>query len=223
MSVAAPVKDMQRKRILIATIGSLGDLHPCLALGLELQRRGHGVTLAATEFYRAKVEGAGLGFVPLRPNWDPADTEPIRRCEKMTRGTEVLFRELILPHLRGTYEDLLAAASSTDLLIAGEIVFAAPLVAEKLGLRWASVILSPCSFLSSHDPSLLPNVAGMIHLRKAGWRVYKAAMDLCRVAMRYWWKPVRELRREIAGADAAAGIRFLRQGAGECGVAAGGR
>src|ERR1700756_1084931 len=122
------------KRILIATLGSLGDLHPCLALGTELKRRGHQVTVASTPFYRPKVEALGLGFRGLRPDWDPTDTEIIRRCEDLKRGPEVLFRELVLPHLKITDEDLLAAAADADLMIAGEIVYGAPLVAEKLGL-----------------------------------------------------------------------------------------
>jgi rhamnosyltransferase subunit B len=185
------------KRILIATIGSLGDLHPCLGLGLELQRRGHRVTIAATDFYRARIEALGLGFCAMRPNWDPTDGEMIAKCEDMKRGLEVLFRDLILPELRGTYENLLAAARDADLMIAGEMVFAAPLVAEKLGLRWASAILSPCSFLSAHDPSLLPNVPWLIHVRKAGWRAYRMVGNLCGLALRHWWKPVRELRREM--------------------------
>ncbi len=50
-------------RILIATIGSLGDLHPCLALGLEVGRRGHRVTIACAEFYRGRVEDLGLGLL----------------------------------------------------------------------------------------------------------------------------------------------------------------
>ena len=53
-------------------------------------------------------------------------------------------------------------------MIAGELNFAAPLVAEKLGLRWASATLSPASFVSAHDPSVLVNVPWLIHLRKAG-------------------------------------------------------
>jgi rhamnosyltransferase subunit B len=190
-------KTVVSKRILIATIGSLGDLHPCLALALELKRRGHRVTITSTEFYRAMVQGLGLAFRPLRPDWDPTDGEMIRRCEDLKSGLEVLFRELILPELRGTYEDLLAACAEADLMIAGETVFAAPLVAEKLGLRWISSLLSPCSFLSAHDPSLLPNAPWLIHLRKAGWRVYRAVGNLCALALRHWWEPVRDLRREL--------------------------
>ncbi|MFZ0937680.1 MAG: glycosyltransferase [Bryobacteraceae bacterium] len=181
---------------MFATIGSLGDLHPCLALALELQRRGHRVTVASTGFYRSKVEELGIGFFALRPDWDPNARELIRQCEDLKSGPEVLFRRLVLPHLRDTYEDLLTAAAGADLMIVGELVYAAPLVAEKLGLRWASAILSPASFLSAHDPSVLVNAPGLIHLRRLGWRVYRAALNIGRMGIRHWFDPVRRLRRE---------------------------
>jgi len=184
------------KRILFATIGSLGDLHPCLALGLELARRGHRVTIASTGFYRSKVEALGLGFLPLRPDWNPSDRDLIAQCADLKRGPEVLFRRIVLPHLRATYDDLLAAARDADLMIAGELVYGAPLVSEKLGLPWASATLSPASFLSAHDPSVLVNVPWMIHLRKLGWPVYRAVMNVGRLGTRHWWDPVRRLRRE---------------------------
>jgi rhamnosyltransferase subunit B len=184
------------KRIVIATLGSLGDLHPCLALALELQRRGHLVTIAATPYYRAKVEAAELKFHPIRPDWDPTDRELIRQCEDLKRGPEVLLRKLILPELKDTYEDLLSAATGADLMIAGELVFAAPLVAEKLKLRWVSAILSPCSFFSSSDPSVLVNVPWLIYLRRFGSPAYRAGLSVCRIGTRHWWTPVRNLRSE---------------------------
>ena len=162
-------KTVTSKKIVIATIGSLGDLHPCIALALELGRRGHRVTIASTEYYRNKVEELGIEFHSIRPNWDPTDRELIRQCEDLKRGPEVLYRKLILPELRDTYDDLISIATGADLLIAGELVYAAPLVAEKLCLRWVSEILSPCSFFSSHDPSILVNLPSLVHLRKAGW------------------------------------------------------
>jgi UDP:flavonoid glycosyltransferase YjiC (YdhE family) len=165
-------------------------------LALELQRRGHRVTVASTGFYRSKVEELGIGFLPLRPDWDPNDRELIRQCEDLKSGPEVLFRKLVLPHLRDTYDDLLSAAAGADLMIAGELVFAAPLVAEKLGLRRGSAILSPASFLSAHDPTVLVNVPWLIHVRKAGWPVYRAALNIGRMGIRHWWDPVRRLRRE---------------------------
>jgi rhamnosyltransferase subunit B len=56
------------KHIVLTTIGSLGDLHPMIALVIELRRRGHNTTIATTEFYRQKIESIGIGFHPIRPN-----------------------------------------------------------------------------------------------------------------------------------------------------------
>jgi rhamnosyltransferase subunit B len=181
----------------MATIGSLGDLHPTLALALELKRRGHLVAVASSGYYRDKVEALGIGFHSLRPDWDPTDREIIARCEDLKSGPEVLLRQLVLPHLREIYEDLAEAAAGADLMIAGELVFAAPLVAEKLGLRWVSEILSPTSFFSAHDPSLLVNVPSVYRLRRAGWLVNRAILNFGRFASQHWWEPVRQLRREL--------------------------
>ena len=182
--------------IAFVTLGSLGDLHPCLVLGLELKRRGYRIRIITTEFYRGKVERLALDFRPMRPDWDPTAPELIGQCEDLKSGPEVLFRRLILPHLRDTYADLLAAVDGADLMVAGELVFAAPLVAEKLGLRWASLILSPCSFFSAYDPCLLVNVPWMMSVRKAGHLPYRALLNLARWGTRHWWNPVRELRKQ---------------------------
>lgn len=180
-------------RIVLATLGSLGDLHPCLALGLELARRGHRVTIVSTALYRARVEALGLRFKTMRPDWDPKDREMIRQCEDLRTGPEILFCRLILPHLRDSYADLLAACMDADVLISGEMVFAAPLAAEKLRLPWVSLTLSPCSFLSAQDPSVLP---GLNPPRWAGSGLNRVALQFVRLAMRSWWEPVRQLRRE---------------------------
>jgi rhamnosyltransferase subunit B len=198
-AVAELLPDAQSapKRILVATLGSLGDLHPCIALALELKRRGHQLTIASTEHYRQRVESLGLGFTPIRPNWDPTDSELITQCEDLKTGPEVLFRKLVLPHLQDSYDDLIAPAADADLIIASELVFAIPLIAEKLGKRWASVTLSPTSFFSAHDPSLLVNVPSLYRLRRAGWIVNRAFLNFGRVASRHWWNPVRDLRRQL--------------------------
>ena len=182
------------KRILFATIGSLGDLHPCLALALELRRRGHALTIAATPYYRDKVERSGIAFRPLRPDWDPTSGDLIAQCKNIRRGPEVLLRKLILPHLKDTYTDLQAAALDTDFMIAGELVYAAPLVAEKLNLRWASAILSPCTFFSVHDPPVMPTAPELVLVRKAGPRLHRVLLSLSSRMIDSWWRPIRSLR-----------------------------
>lgn len=197
MSDHNAVGPSESKRIVIATIGSLGDLHPCLALVRELNRRGHRVTLATTPYYRPKVESLGIHFQPIRPHWNPTDPAIVKRCQDLKKGPEVLYRELLLPALKGTYEDLLLAATGQDLMIAGELVYAAPLVAEKLKLRWVSAILSPFSFFSCCDPSVMVNAPSLIHLRKGGPALYRLGLNIGRLATRHWSNPVRRLRREL--------------------------
>lgn len=185
------------KRIVIATIGSLGDLHPSLVLGQELTRRGCCVTIATTPYYKEKVEGCGVRFRPMRPAWDPTDAKMIASCEDIKRGLEVLYRDMLLPALNDTYEDLLAATADADLLITGELVFASPLVAEKRGLPWVSLILSPWSFFSCIDPPLTPNLpAWWVYVQRTGPAINKLALALVKPLFRHWSNPVRELRRK---------------------------
>lgn len=132
----------------------------------------------------------------MRPDWNPTDPKLIRSCEDLQRGLEVLYRKMLLPELINTYKDLLAVADGADLLIAGELVYAAPLVAEKVGLPWVSLILSPFSFFSCIDPSVTVNLPALLHLRKAGPLVYRAGLNLGRLATRHWSNPVRRLRRD---------------------------
>ncbi|HEX8204040.1 MAG TPA: glycosyltransferase, partial [Isosphaeraceae bacterium] len=52
-------------RVVVTAAGSRGDVQPCVALGLGLQRAGHEVTLASWEPYRRMAEGRGLAFRPV--------------------------------------------------------------------------------------------------------------------------------------------------------------
>ena len=184
-----------QRRILFASIGSLGDLHPVLGMAVELKRRGHIVRIASTPFYRERVEALGIEFRPLRPDWDPTDSGLVAQCEDMRRGTEILLRRLVLPHLRDTYSDLLDATREVDVMIASELVYAAPLVAEKLDLKWASAMLSPCTFFSVHDPPVAPNVPELQYLRWTGPRAHRAMLRVASAAIDHWWQPIRELRK----------------------------
>jgi rhamnosyltransferase subunit B len=132
----------------------------------------------------------------MRPDWDPTDARMIRSCEDIKRGLEVLYRQLLLPELKHTYRDLLSATQDADLLITGELVYASPLVTEKTGLPWVSLILSPLSFFSCIDPSYTVNLPALIHLRRAGPAAYRAGLSLGKLATRHWSNPVRQLRRD---------------------------
>ena len=184
-------------KIVFAVFGSLGDMHPMIALGLELKRRGHQVRFAAMEFYREKIEMLGFEFRPLRPHLNPDDKELARKLMDAAKGSELLLRELILPNLRPMYDDLLAAVADADALVSTEVVFAAPSVAEKTGIRWITTTLAPGTFLSAYDPFVPPTALWLRHLRFLGRGFHGALFGIVRRVIDSWFAPYREFRREI--------------------------
>ncbi|MDY6783265.1 MAG: glycosyltransferase [Cyanobacteriota bacterium] len=145
---------MQAKRIVLTAFGSLGDLYPFLAIANSLQHRGHRPAIATSERYRQQVESQGLEFHPVRPDSLPdfeKDGEFLGMMVRQGRLLEYVVCYLLMPHLRASYADLMAASVGADLLVAHPLTFAGSLVAEKLGIPWVSSILSPYSFLSAYD------------------------------------------------------------------------
>lgn len=139
-----------RKWIVLTTMGSLGDLHPYIAIGLGLKKRGHDVVLATSRCYEQKIKALNLGFHPVRPdaNW-LAQNDVLRRMMDFRWGTVRVVRDVLLPVLRETYEDTLEAAHGADLLVSHPIAFATRLVAEKTGIPWASTMITPLGFFSA--------------------------------------------------------------------------
>lgn len=121
-------------RILLTTIGSLGDLHPKLALGLGLRERGHDVIFATHQEYQARIEALGFEFHRIHPdNTALADPQEMARMMDLKTGSKYVIQNWLNPCLRKMYEDLTDSAKDADLIIAGEGAVAARLVAEKLG------------------------------------------------------------------------------------------
>ena len=108
-------------RIVVTTIGSLGDLHPKIAIALELRQRGHDVVLATHKGYQAKIEALGFEFHEMRPDGTDDPAELARMTDRKT-GSEYVVRNWLLPSLRDTYTDLMSVAKDADFMVAGEIV-----------------------------------------------------------------------------------------------------
>ena len=184
-------------RIVITTFGSHGDVHPYLALGRALRARGHQAVLATSEFYRAMVEHAGLGFHATRPDIDPTDSALVSRIMDPWRGTEVIIGELVMPQLAAAYDDLQLAVQGADLLLSHPITFAAPVLAERQGLRWLSTVLAPMSFFSADDLPVFPPVPWLQPLAADHPAASHALVRLARAATRRAAAPVHTLRARV--------------------------
>ncbi len=193
-----PLEPMPR-RFVLATFGSLGDLHPTLAIALGLKARGHEAAIATSESYRAKVTALGLGFHAVRPDLpDPVEApEFMAKVMDMRRGPERVIRELMLPCLRDSYHDTLEAARDADVLVSHPLTFAVPLVAGLKGLPWASTVLAPTGFFSAYDPPVLAPAQGLARLRPLGPAVNGPLLRFLKGTIRSWGEPWHRLRAEI--------------------------
>ncbi len=184
-------------KIVLAPYGSLGDLHPFLALAIELRTRGHDIKITTLEPFREKIATLGFDFTPMRPEFSPEDKATAKIVMDAKKGTEKLLREYMFPHLFEMYEDLLAATADADLLISGEIVFAAASVAEKRDLKWISTTLAPLSLFSVYDANVYPNAQWLQHFNFLGTPFHKTVFWAMSRVVKNWLEPYREFRRKI--------------------------
>jgi rhamnosyltransferase subunit B len=197
---ADPLQALRGKRILLTTFGSLGDLHPYIALARGLQAHGALPVIGTSTYYREMVESRGVAFVPIRP--DIPDPEDMTRIAvdlmDARKGTATVVREMTMPWVHESYEDTLAAAENADLLISHLLTFATPLVSEIRRIPWVSVVLQPMLFFSASDPPALPLFQWVNRLPfdpgKWFWRGMR--YGAMRTASR-WYGELRDLQREL--------------------------
>ena len=110
------------------------------------------------------------------------------------RGPEHIVKHVMMPAVRETYEDLLAAAGDADLLVAADLVYVAPLVAAVSGLPWVAVTMAPFSFLSRHDPPVLSQAPWLARLADVSKPAYAALLRLGKWRIRHWGERLDALR-----------------------------
>lgn len=183
-------------RVTFASLGTLGDLHPLLAVARAVQNRGDDVTIASSKGFGDYVVSLGFRFCPIRPDLEPGFGQ-VSRLSDPGRGPGRLLREEVFPSVRQTYGDLLEASRTADLLVVGELVYVAPLVAAKIGIPWVNAVLSPSSFLSSLDPCVLAPAPAFHHLRHFGPLPHRLLLGYGNRLTSRWAEPLYMFRREL--------------------------
>ena len=183
-------------RVAFASLGSLGDLHPLLAVARSAENRGHDIVIAASKGFKDYVTNLGLKFHPIRPDLEPAGDQT-RWLSDPSKGPERLLREEVFPAVHETCSDLVAACSGADLLVVGELLYVAPLVAAKCGIPWVNAVLSPSSFLSALDPCVLAPMPAFHHLRHFGPLPHRLLLAFGDRLTSRWAEPLFAFRREL--------------------------
>jgi UDP:flavonoid glycosyltransferase YjiC (YdhE family) len=191
-----------RPRIVLATVGSLGDLHPFIAVGLALRAHGADVVIATVAEYRAKVERAGLDFRAVRPSFDDIERSLGLDRAQLTRTilvrNDFLLRRLVMPHLQASYEDMLAVMQGADLALTSSLCFGARLAAERSAIPWVALVLQPLMFMSAFDPPAIPKIEFLNSLlRILGPTATRWVLWAFKQALATQLRPVRDLRKRI--------------------------
>src|ERR671916_358277 len=175
-------RDRPGKRIVLATFGSPGDLHPFLAIGAELRARGHQPIVATSGLYRDHVAAAGLGFAPVRPDRSPGQQDPdyLDRVIRDRVTPAAVFRAMFLPSLRDALEDLLGAMEGADAVVTHTLASAARLAAESRCLPWVSAVMQPMGYLSAYEPPLIGPRAISWAFRSLGPAATRPVLNLVR-------------------------------------------
>lgn len=191
---------MPPKRVVIACWGSHGDLFPYIGLALALKRHGHHPVIATNIGYRAEVEREGIEHVEAGPPIDPSAMDLDAMYERVmdpVKGSEVIVRELLMPKLGESFEQISRAADGADLLISHPITYAVPVAAEHRKLPWLSTVLAPMLFFSKHDPPVLPATPRANDIPLIGEWLVRRLLPLARRTTREWMEPVYRLRESL--------------------------
>jgi rhamnosyltransferase subunit B len=190
------------RKILVVTFGSLGDLHPFVALAHALAAEGLTPVIATSAAYADYIASEGLLFTPIRPDGDDLverlGIEMGEIARRMANDDRFLFQQIIFPHLRENYDDVFAASADACAIVSHSIAFSARLAAEKRGLPGITTLLSPVMLFSPDDPplgSLLP--FWRPPQGRAGRNYNRALLWALAQAIGLWARPLRLLRRQL--------------------------
>ncbi|MGI9521450.1 MAG: glycosyltransferase [Hyphomicrobiaceae bacterium] len=150
-----------RDEVVLATIGSLGDVHPLIAVGQALQERGVPTRMGVPRDNLGKVRAAGLLAEAIFPGQDQICTdlsmEPSEVASRLIHDKDFMLRDVVLGYLRHCVEHLEATAARARAIVGPTLSPAGSIVAEKLGIPFIPVAFQPMVLLSIHDPPRDPS------------------------------------------------------------------
>jgi UDP:flavonoid glycosyltransferase YjiC (YdhE family) len=129
--------------ILLPTIGSAGDVHPMIALGIALKQRGHHATVITNEFFQRQVRDAGLDFVALGTSREADEAIADPRLWHPTKSFACIVERAIVPNIDRLYNIIRDLQKPNTVVAASALCFGARLAQEKFGIPLASVHLQP--------------------------------------------------------------------------------
>jgi UDP:flavonoid glycosyltransferase YjiC (YdhE family) len=200
-------------RVILCTAGSLGDLHPFLALGLALRARGIEAEIATSIEYGPKVEAEGLVFHRVGPGVERLSADLGMDLAQMTqavaRSDRFLFERIMLPYLETWTREVEVVARGAAAVVGATFAAGAAMAAELAAVPYVSAALQPTVVFSAYDPPYLPRAPWLVPA-SSGPRLWlnEATLTLARASTAHWSGPLNRVRAALGLPTSDANLLF---------------
>jgi len=165
-------------KVVMAPIGTRGDIQPLLALAIELKAAGHHVSFCAAPDYPAWVEGLGMAFYAAGPPFEALLREKadnlIKHPVEMVRS----FKDDLAAIMEAQLTVVREEARDADVLIGAGFQIVGSSVAESIGVPYQFIAYCPILLPTAVYPSFLIRRRQLpMWANRLSWRVIRWVFD----------------------------------------------
>ena len=144
--------------VILVALGSHGDVHPFLGIGLALRARGHRVRIIANPHFADLIERVGFEFLPAGTAQEYQDLAKDPALWKRIHGLKLVMQSLgktVCP----VYEAIAARNEPGQTVVAASsLALGARVAQDHLGIPTATVHLQPSILFSAISPPKLSSL-----------------------------------------------------------------
>jgi len=146
-------------QVILAPVGSAGDVLPFVAIALRLRERGNRVVMAASGRYRALLDVERIEFVETLDAKAEAAAFDHPNFWRPTRGLRRFTERMVLPSVRPQLAAIEARCERGNTVVVGSsFAFGARIAHERLGVPLVTVHLAPAAMRSLEDTPAVANI-----------------------------------------------------------------
>jgi UDP:flavonoid glycosyltransferase YjiC (YdhE family) len=159
-------------QVILAPVGTTGDVLPLVAIALRLKERGHRVVVAASGSHRRLIDSAGLELIETLDARSDAAALDHPNFWRPTRGVRRFTERMILPSIRPQVAAIEARAEPGKTVIVGStFAFGVRIASEKLGIPAVTIHLAPAALRSLDDTPAVANIPAFPRLPRSTKRL----------------------------------------------------
>lgn len=143
--------------VILATLGSSGDVFPFIAIGKGMIARGHRATLVTNPHFESAARAAGLDFAPVSDAQEYLRITKNPNLWRPLRGLLVISREIMIRGIEPVFEAIQERFEPGEtVVVANGLAYGARIAHEALAVPLVTVFLQPLCVRSLVEAPVLP-------------------------------------------------------------------